>query len=475
MRRSAPRGSGLYWDSRCELWFWRKTDPRTGKRRPRCTDQRRLDLAMRVAATFEDELRQELAGIRTYEEWRTELAPLVRKWVRAQEGDALERTLDDKRKALERAMAALRIKVAADLLDLGALTDRLRALEGTRTSRLALVRSYQRPLKEFSAWLAGNCRFLDRDPLASWELLHVRRRRAQARRCFLPHEVARAHLALDLIDARREPAFRQRTLFVAMLVTAPRATAMAERDVEHFDRADQRIDLGESAANKRRGDGSLDPRTTDEIASFLGERTTGPLFPSRAGARHDCWRLLDTWREAFGLGIVDELWPRDERWEEELALHVLRALLRGRVSVSPGGNPKRVRPETRRAEERLAARVGAIANRLRTDWTERMTCVDDHAHRKTHRTWAELLGGIPAPVIDRQLGHAESGSMSDLRALAGSLTGRRHYLDRSTPLLDSRRSAQAVRDVLDQALEDLAAHGRCRLLEGRRDDRAEMA
>lgn len=475
MKRSAPRGSGLYWDDRCGTWWWRKSDPRTGKRKPRNTHQRRVDLAMRVAARFEDERREELAGIKTHEEWRLELSPLVRKWIGSQRGNALDRTLDDKQASVERAMAALRITVAADLVDLATLDDRLRSLERPGTSRTTLRRTYQRPLKEFSAWLAGNGRFLDRDPLLNWVLLPLpRRERAQPRRCFLPQEVARAHLALDVIDRVRKAVAAQRPLFVAMLVTAPRATAMAERNVEHFDRATQRIEFGEGVGNKRRGDGSLDAATAGELAAFLAGRKSGPLFPSRGGARHDANRLLDVWREAFGLGLVDELWPHGEPWEERVALLVLRALLRGRVAVSVGGNPKRVRQETRRAEELLARRVGAIAARLRADWTERMEGVDDHAHRKTHRTWAELLGGVPAPVIDRQLGHAgDDNSMSDLRALAGSVTGRRHYLDRATPLLDPRRSAKAVRDVLDQAHEDLAADGRCRLLPS--TSRSEMA
>lgn len=475
-RRRAPRGSGLYWDARRGLYYWRKTNPATGKRVPRCTHQKRLDLAMRVASRFDDELRQELAGVKSYASWRIELAPLVAKWLRAQEGNALPRQLETKRKAVLRAMTALRVQVAADLTDLAALDDRLRSLEGTRTeggreiTRSMLRRAYQQPLRELSAWLAGNGRYLDRDPLLAWEPLPLRgpgQDEDQRRRAFLPPEVARAFLALDVIDQERGAQVRQRPLFMALLVTAPRATAMIERDACHVDAGAARIDFGPGVGNKRRGAGALDATTLEEVLAQLAGRRTGPLFLTRLGNRYDPERLFDVWREAFGLGVLEELWPAAEPWDLPCVLLVLRALLRGHVRVSKGGNPGRVKDETRAREALVARQVGGLVERLRPDWLERMAGVDVHAFRKTHRSWAELLGGVPPAVIDLQLGHAgvaAERSLSELRILAGSATGRKHYLDRRSPLLEPRRSAEAIRATIDQALAALAAEGRCRLL-----------
>ena len=475
-KRGAPRGSGLYWDARRGLYYWRKTNPVTGKRVPRCTHQKRLDLAMRVAARFDDELRQELAGVKSFASWRVELAPLVERWIRAQEGNALPRGLEAKRRNLLRAMEALRVRVAADLTDLPALDDRLRALEGTRTpggreiTRNMLRRLYQQPLRELSAWLAGNGRYLERDPLLAWEPLPMRRRdqdEEQARRAFLPREVAKALLALDVLDQERGAEVRQRALFVTLLVTAPRATALTERDACHLDAATSRIDFGQGVGNKRRGAGALDAATLEELLAHLGGRRSGPLFLARSGTRYDPWRMADVWREAFGLGLLEDLWPAAEPWSLPLALLVLRALQRGRVSVSRGGNPKLVGAEVRAREAELAGRVAALLERVRGDWLDRMAGVDVHAFRKTHRSWAELLGGVPPAVIDQQLGHAGAAaerSLAELRILAGSVTGRKHYLDRRSPLLDPRRSAEAVRAALDQAHAELLAEGRCRIM-----------
>src|SRR5438445_309767 len=59
---------------------------------------------------------------------------------------------------------------------------------------------FQKPLKQFSKWLAGNNRYLDRDPLASWEPIDTSREETRPRRALLPEEIARALNAADWLD-----------------------------------------------------------------------------------------------------------------------------------------------------------------------------------------------------------------------------------------------------------------------------------
>jgi hypothetical protein len=81
------------------------------------------------------------------------------------------------------------------------------------------------------------------------------------------------------------------------------------------------------------------------------------------------------------------------------------------------------------------------------------------AFRKTHQTWAEAQG-IPAVLIDKQLGHSVGSKGLDVfkavRALSGgSRTGRKHYLDLGSKLLDPTPSAAAVRGLVNEALAAL--------------------
>jgi hypothetical protein len=80
-----------------------------------------------------------------------------------------------------------------------------------------------------------------------------------------------------------------------------------------------------------------------------------------------------------------------------------------------------------------------------------MRGVDVHALRKTHRSWAQARG-VPPVLIDKQLGHADPGEFEVMRALAGSETGRKHYLDLGSELFDAGKSAQAVRELLEEAV-----------------------
>ncbi len=109
-----------------------------------------------------------------------------------------------------------------------------------------------------------------------------------------------------------------------------------------------------------------------------------------------------------------------------------------------------MKPETRAARRTLEERVFAIADAVRPEWERRMRGVDVHAFRKTHRSWAHARG-VPPVLIDKQLGHADPGEFEVMRALAGSETGRKHYLDLGIELFDAGRSAAAVREMLDEA------------------------
>lgn len=96
---------------------------------------------------------------------------------------------------------------------------------------------------------------------------------------------------------------------------------------------------------------------------------------------------------------------------------------------------------------------------MRAEWTQRLHGIDVHAFRKTHQTWAEAQG-VPAVLIDKQLGHAVAGgSQLDVfravRAMTASRVGRKHYLDMGSKLLDPTPSAEAVRGLLDEAVAAL--------------------
>lgn len=465
-RRRRRDHDNLWCDERSGIFYWRKKHPVTGKRIVRSTGQRRRDLARREAARFEDELAAEKAGVRTFGEWRLDLAPLVEEWVRSLARADLPpqpATLAQKRRETLRALEDLRLVVAADLTHVAKIDDRLRALADEGMTRTTMRRSYQDQLKQFSRWLAANGRYLPDDPLRTWAPIRVpREERREPRRAFLPLDVARAFAALDVLDRMFGRLHRTRPLYLAMLVTAPRVDAMVSRDVVHLELRAGRIDFGPGVRNKIRGAGALDPATAAELAPVVDGRGPGdPLFLSPDGARWTKERVLDVWREAWSLGLVADLWPRDEAQDVEVAALVSRALLRGRVAVSRGGNPRRVTAETVRARLALERRVAGLVERLRPDWASRMAGVDVHSFRTNLQTWCEGSGVAP-PVIDRQLGHHDprTGRALDVfKAIAGSRTGRKHYLDLNSSLFDPALAAAAVRALLDEAEAQLRAAG----------------
>jgi hypothetical protein len=457
--RRADRGDNLYFDPKLGTFVWRKVHPETKKRLWRDTRQTRRDLARRVAVRFDDELREELAGVVRVEGWGLELAPLAEAWVAAaQVGDRVRAA---RRVLILRALADLRLRRASDLRDVAGIDERLRALgHGLNKAR----RGYQDPLRAFSRWLAGNHRHLPTDPLASWELLPtVAPGPDEGRRALMPAEAAGAFLALLALDRERSvPAL---PLIRALFATGARIGALLSRTVADFDPQERRIDLGPGVGRKRRGAGALDDATAALVVHAVGDRQAGALFLSPQGRAWDRWTVVDAWRGALGLWFTADFWPDDEDQDPELVRLVTRTLETGKPPVSKGGS--RLRAETVAARAALARRVEALADRLREAWADRLRGCDVHAIRKTHRTWAEV-SGVPAAVIDAQIGHADAGhegALGPLRALAaGSTTGRRFYLDLRSPIFEPRRSAEAVCGLLDAALAELADAPRARLL-----------
>jgi hypothetical protein len=455
------KGTNLWKDPRTGMYVYRRTDPITGRRSRQSTGTKILELAVRKVAQFEEEREKKRAGLVVLDNWHLELLPLAEEWLRATAADLGEAYGPQKRMRLLRALSLLKLEKARDLDNVARIHDRLMALPATRSTKR---RAFQDPLRQFSAWLAANKRYLDRDPLLCWEPIpNPKGQGKKKRRAILPDELARTVLALDRLDAHyRRKAAPVRPLIVALFVAGPRVGALLSRDVQHLDVARSRIDLGLGCPKKRRGAGALDPKTLAEVQALVGDRKEGPLFRAVRGGRPTSQLLLDQFREAFSLGVVDALWPAGEERRLDLAMLTNLALLRGRVPQLTG-NPKLIREETRVERAALEERVYRIAALLRPEWERRVEQVDVHGLRKTHRSWAQARG-VPPVVIDKQLGHADPGEFEVVRALAGSDTGRKHYLDLSMELFDAGLSAKAVREMLDEALSRLVATSGCSLV-----------
>lgn len=446
---SRPREQGGLFKHINGYWYWRRTNPKTGLREVRSTGMDRKDLAMRVAAKLDDEWEREVAGLQSYDWARRSLLELADEWLGEVKLKVEEKTGKQKVQLIGRALKDLNLRVVAELDDLAALDRRLkRLMKPART----LYRCYQLPLKQLSTWMAENNRYAERDLLANWK--RIAHDRGSERRALLPDEVARAFAAADRLDAMHKRKAPLRPALVALLVTAPRIGSLVDRDVSDL-KAD-RIDYGDDVGNKRRGYGALDAKTAQELRDYVGARKEGPLFLAADGGGYAKERFLDVWRQAFSLGTIDALLPDES---EENRFLTSSALLAGRVKVSRGGS--RLRDETRRRRAELETRILKLVGKVREKWSEAMVGVDVHAFRKTHQTWAEAQG-IPAVLIDKQLGHAVGSKGLDVfkavRALSsGSRTGRKHYLDLGSKLLDPAPCAEAVRSLLDAAVAELAA------------------
>jgi len=440
-------------DTRTDVLWWRRTDPTTGKRLKKSTDTKILEFALKKAQEFDDELERKAAGIKTYDAWTMPLRPLVEEWFedqRRQDRPPQERWLRQKQRIVERALKELGLTTAADLTDVGRIDTRLK---GLRKPDATLRRRYQDPLKQFSGWLAENGRYLDRDPLGVWKTISYESEAIH--RAFGPEEVARALVASEWLDTIHHRKASLRVVFEVLLVAAPRLEALASRDVEHYLRDRRQIDFGEGHGKKLRGQGKLDDATAANLEAALGSRTEGPLLLSPRGGRLHKRNMLRWWREAFSLGLVWELWPAGKGWDVDVAHLVNQALLSktGEARVPQHGNPDLLSVHTRRARRRLRERVQLLADDLRPAWEERMQRVTIHSFRHTHQTWARAAN-VDQVLINLQVGWKASARSDDFETmrLMASTTGLSRYLDARSKLLDARRSAEAVRELLDEAL-----------------------
>lgn len=439
--RYEPAGyPALYRDRRTGILYWRRVDPQTGQRRWRSLRTRDKSVAIRKMAEYEVDHERRRVGLGDdVQPWRRQLRPLAEAWLDDLSAKVGKAHLQTTRTRIMRTLAELQLETCADLDDVAVIHARAMALVGPGRDRYRIRRTVQDPLRQFSRWLAGNHRVLRADPLASWEPIDVSRRtRSIERRAFHPDEVARALRASDWIDETQGREHRMRMLWVVLLVTAPRTSTLFSRRVSDYDSRARRIVLPPGRGKKRNGMAMLDEVTAGELEEYIGERRSGPLMLSPSGARLHHGRPLDWWREAFGAGLAMELGGQGEElsyWavREMLAAPRQRAVKLGRVQ--------------------LLARE--LAEEIRQPWTARMQGVDLHAFRKTLRTWC-TASGVAGSLIDLQIGHEQPDTevLSMSRVLAGSRTGRRHYLDRSSELFDVAEVARTMRRILDDAYQN---------------------
>jgi hypothetical protein len=466
--RALRRANGLTHlsvDPRTGNYLWRRWDETKGRRIVRSTKTPDQQFAIQIGAKFELDYQRRRAGLAIFDDYTKPLLPAAEHWIKSLDvTDQVRRQMD---RQIRRALEKLKLTTFADLDDIQRLERNLLALEGTRgkrkiITRLTLRTGFQKILKQFSKWCAQNRRYLPQDPLAQWVFVKVpdtlprKRRRAVS-----PAEMARTLMACDALDRIYGRDHPTSIVFLSLLITGSRFGAFSQLDVPQLLQEGCRLDLGAGVGKKRRGEASLDAKTFIEISAYLGERKEGALFLSPKGDRLDEARAIDVWREAFTFALVDELWPDAEARCVELVHLVTRVLICGKMPTV-GGNPRRLRVETVRARQDQEAFVRRVADRVRPSWEARMVGIDLHALRKTHRTWAEAAGVHPI-LIDKQLGHstaAGSAAIDVARSLLVSPTGRKHYVDMTLEMIEARRSAEAVRSVLEGARAD--ALKRCR-------------
>jgi len=477
-RTPSLKGTGLTIDPRTGIYLWKKKRPHTSKKITRSTGTRLIDVALARRQEFEEEFQRELAGLSKYRGYARPIRSFLHSFLDAIHG--AQGRKEALQFQLERAFRLLRLETLADMEDFISIEKKLLRLEvgdgdtpdnESTFRRTTLVRGFQAPLKQFSRWLASRREVLA-DHLGPWCLLKTDRNAqpGKSRRALAPEEMVRALAAVDCLDGIFRRANPLRQFYEAMLIAAPRVSALAALDVTDIDH-DMRQLAFEGRGNKRAGAGMLDSTTYADVVAYAGRREDGPLFLSANGERIDPVNSLKDWQEAVLLAAVDLEWPEDESRDLMMEFYVGKAIKTKGIRVDRGGprtgrnapGPAKLMERRRRAE--IARR---ISTRIRSAVVERTHGVDQHCLRMTHRTWA-LMSSVPEILIDRQLGHTSPGGEAALKA-AWSLVGRSHYTDMNMLAGDARRSAEAVRKVLDRAeaeLQEATARGDTALISPR--------
>lgn len=443
------------------VYYWRKVHEVTGKRIKKSCKTRSKRHALKKAAKFEKQYERELVGMAEFDGWRLELRPLAEEWTQSAKWKSKGKRKSYRFQIL-RALDLLRLKTLADLNNVASLNGRLLVLQRSEKNpegipAPTLEECVQYPLKLFAKWLAANQRYLPANPLATWAKHDIGEHVPEVSRALHPNEIARGFAAARCLDAGEggQPLF---PAFLALLITAPRSDRLCRLDAADLEAAKGNLAYGEPVGRKLPPSGALDLKTHKYLAAYRGERTTGPLFLSREGARLDPKRLLMAWRRAMSLAFTDELWPAAVPRAFDDLYRVSTVLVSGKPYRGPGGNPKRVHTETKQGVADEADRLQRIADELRSAWSARMAGVMVQSFRRTLETWARWKE-IPEVLIDLHIGHrapARDAALATARELIVSSTGRKHYFDGRLALLEPRRVAVAIREYLDEAEKALA-------------------
>ena len=156
---SRPREQGGLFKHINGYWYWRRTNPKTGLRDVRSTGMDKKNLAMRVAAKFDDEWEREAAGLQSYDWARRSLLELADEWLAEVKPTVEEKTGEQKDQLIHRALKDLNLHVVAELDDLAGLDRRLKRLMKRFLTRRLPPETLQRKKRgthvPLSKWLNG--------------------------------------------------------------------------------------------------------------------------------------------------------------------------------------------------------------------------------------------------------------------------------------------------------------------------------
>lgn len=322
----------------------------------------------------------------------------------------------------------LKLTCASDFLTKGKLTGDCRGLLEKRTEPW-VVKVVQQPLKQVTAWAAGDD-VLPFDPLSAWKKLK-RTNEAPERRAFLPTEIAAILKAAFEYDnlLKRKP--YTALVFKALLLAGNRPTVVLNAKVG--DLLKDRIRLPKARGCKRNGTCTLPPEFMAELREYLAARENPdagePLFSSWTDTHMDTRNLSHLFTRCMCLAFTRLAWPADAELTQGVdAVNVAHRLLTGAHMGNDGRKP--TDPEKIAERVKTYGATEAVALKIKQRVEALMQGCDMYALRKTHISWARRL--VNPDSVRVQVGHA------------GRDTEERHYLD----LVDARESSQAVWNVL---------------------------